>query len=307
MKGLSGILLVAVVAAVAGFIGHKVASSDGNEALQAAENRSRIQSEYLERIAWLRSNPDDKAYRDEVGTFFRWYFKEINDHHNRFGGNRNFDGYLTELNTRSERLTDAQLAERKKVYDYVKGTFDQLRQGTYSPVFTGTDDGLRFDIVSADVKMVDGEPKIHLPIVLWGAQREMREDGNKMKKMVTSASFNVTWRLFDAKGKLYGEMTASGDPTNKVDFPERYIPEFPAQVVLGEYDIDLLPAEVARIEMEFNVNSRATSGGEARATYSWKLDTPAEWKLKDGDQWKGAQEDIRPLEEIDPAAAAKAR
>jgi hypothetical protein len=50
--------------------------------------------------------------------------------------------------------------------------------------------------------MIGGEPKIHLPIVLWGAQREEREDDKRMKKMVTSANFNVQWRLFDAKGEV---------------------------------------------------------------------------------------------------------
>jgi hypothetical protein len=202
-------------------------------------------------------------------------------------------------------MSDQQVNERKKVYETVKSTFDSFRQGSYSPVFSATDKGVRFDIASSNVKLVGGEPKIHLPIVVWGAQRELREDNNRMKKMVTSTSFSVSWRLFDDKGKLYGEMTASGDPTNKIDYPERYIAEFPAQIVLGEYDIDLLPAAVKRAEMQFTVATRAPSGGEADSTYTWKLDVPSEWKMKDGETWKGATEDVRPEEEIDPARAAK--
>lgn len=304
MKGSVGFILLVVGIVGGGYFAYKKYNEKQVE-LERTANFDRIQKEYLERVAWIRSNPDDKAYRDEVGTFFRWYFRELNDHQNRFGGNKNFDGYLQELETRAERLSDQQIAERKKVYETVKSTFEAFRTGNYNPIFTATDDGMRFDIVSAEVKMVEGEPRIHLPIVLWGAQRELRDDG-KVKKMVTSAAFNMTWRLFDAKGKLLGEMTASGDPTGKIDFPERYIPEFPAQMVLGAYDVDLVPAEVARIEAEFNVTSRAASGGEAHGTYTWKLDAPAEWKLKNGEQWKGAQEDVRPIEEIDPTAAAKA-
>lgn len=306
MKGITGILLIAVVAAVTGFVGYKVAANKWSTEADAQADLARIQRDYYERVAWIRSNPDEKSYKDEVGTFFRWYFKEINEHQNRFGGDKEFDAYLTELDTRSERLTDAQLKERQVVYERVKNVFDQFRKGTYSPVFSATDDGMRFDIASADVKTVDGSPKIHMPIVLWGAQREMRED-NKTKRMMVSAGFNLTWRLFDDKGKLYGEMSASGDPSNKIDYPERYIAEFPAQLVMGEYDFDLLPAEVARIEMEINVSSRSASGGEAHGTYTWKLDAPAEWKMKAGEQWKGAQEDIRPEEEIDPAKASAAK
>ncbi|MBX5480422.1 MAG: hypothetical protein IRZ16_01035 [Myxococcaceae bacterium] len=304
MKGSLGFVILIVGILAGSYFAYRKYNDKAVE-LEKVSNLDRIQRDYLERVSWIRSNPDMKAYKDEVGTFFRWYFKEINEHQNRFGGNKEFDDYLKELETRSDRLNDNAIAERKKVYETVKAMFDAFRQNRYDPVFSATDDGMRFDIVSADVKMVGNEPKIHLPIILWGAQRELRDDG-KMKRMVTSASFSMTWRLFDAKGKLLGEMTATGDPSNKIDYPERYIAEFPPQMVLGEYDIDLLPAEVARIEAEFAVTSRSPSGGEAHATYTWKLDAPSEWKLKEGEQWKGAQEDVRPLEEIDPAAAAKA-
>jgi hypothetical protein len=102
-------------------------------------------------------------------------------------------------------------------------------------------------------------------------------------------------------------MTASGDPTNKIDHPERFVKHFPAQVVLGQYDIDLLPNDVSRVEMELTVTSRAASGGEARANYVWKLDAPAAWNLKEGEAWRDAQETTRPAEEIDPAASASKR
>lgn len=306
MKGSFGFIVLFVGVIAGGIFAYRQYDAKSIEADRTA-NFDRIQREYLERVSWIRANPDDKAYRDEVGTFFRWYFKEINEHHNRFGGNKEFNGYLAELDARSERLSDAQLKDRTEVYETVKRTFDDFRTANYNPLYTATDDGLRFDIVSADVKMVGGEPKIVMPLVLWGAQREMREDNNRMKRMMTSSSFAMTWRMFDAKGKLYGEMTATGDPSNKIDYPERYVAEFPPQMVLGQYEIDLVPADVARLEIEFNVTSRAPSGGEARATYTWKMDTPSEWKLKDGETWKDAQEDIRPIEDIDPAAAARAR
>jgi hypothetical protein len=133
----------------------------------------------------------------------------------------------------------------------------------------------------------------------------MREDNNRMKRMITSSSFNANWKLFDAKGKLHGELDINGDPANKIDWPERFIPEFPPQVVIGAYELDLLPADVARVEAEFTVTSRSPSGGEAKGTFVWKLDVPSDWKLKPGEVWKDATTEERPIEEIDPAAAAR--
>jgi len=275
-------------------------------------NFARIEKDYMERVGWIRSNPDEKGYKDEVNGLFRWYFHELNEHLNRFHGNRKFDDYLTELAKRSETIKD--VADKKAHYEYTKKVFDEFRNGSYSPLWSGTDKGMRLDVSSASVSSDRGKPQVRLAIVLWGAQRELRDESTAShgitavikKRMVTSASFNVTWKLFDEKDKLIGEMNAAGDPTTKVEYPELYVPEFPPQMVLGYYPMDLVPAEVAKMEIDFNVASRSPTGGEALANFVWKLDAPANWKLKPGEKWEGAEESVRPAEDIDPTAAAKA-
>jgi hypothetical protein len=273
-------------------------------------NFARIQKAYLERVGWIRSNPDEKAYKDEMNGFFRWYFRELNEHLDRFRGNRKFDDYLTELNKRSD-ATKA-VAERKAHYEYTKKVFDDFRSGNYSPLWSTTEKGMRFEVSSATVVNDQGKPQVRQAIVLWGAQRELRDESTTAKgitavikkRMVTSASFNVTWKLFDQKNKLIGEVNALGDPMMKVEYPELYIPEFPPQMVLGYYPMDLIPAEVAKMEIDFNIASRSPTGGEVLANFVWKLDPPESWKLKPGEKWENAEESVRPLQDIDPAAAA---
>jgi len=275
-------------------------------------NLVRIQKDYLERVGWIRSIPDERAYKEEVNTFLRWYFRELNDHMSRFHGNRKFDDYLTDLSKRADNQKD--YAEKKAYFEYTKRFFDELRSGAYSPAFSASDKGMRLDITTASVQTEQNKSHVKLGIALWGAQRELRDESTSAngitavikKRMVTSASFSVTWKLYDDKGKLIGEMTAQGDPAMKVDYPEKYVPEFPPQMLLGYYAMDLIPADVAKIEMLCNVASRAATGGEAVANFAWKIDAPAEWKLRPGEKWEGAEESVRPAEEIDPAAAAKA-
>ncbi|MHB8873076.1 MAG: hypothetical protein ACYC8T_05260 [Myxococcaceae bacterium] len=266
---------------------------------------ARIKNDYLERVGWIRSNPDDKSYRDEVGTFLRWYFTQVTNHLNQHGGNREFNDYLLDLEKKSERGgKEQQASDRKSYFEYTKKFFDLLKSGNYSPVWTGSDKGMRLDVVSTDTVMADGQPQIRFQLAVWGAQRELREDG-KVKKMATSAAFNVTWKMYDEKDVLVAEMNAPGDPAMKVDYPERFIEWFPPQMVIGHFDIDLVPANVKRVEIVFNVNSHAASGGDVAGSYLWKLDAPAEWKLREGQEWKGAQESVRPAEEIDPNGALK--
>ncbi len=298
MKRYFGVIVIVAGVLLAAVMSHRSTSARAREAEREADSQ-RIQSEYLERAGWIRSNPDENTYRDELKPFFKVYFDQVDAHLTAFGGNKNFDGYLQELEKRVDSGKAERAEDRKAFYEYTRKQFDSMREGRYRPVWTATDKGMRLDIVSSDVVMVMGKPQVRLQLALWGAQRMLKDEG-KVKKMLTSASFDTVWKLTDAKGKLLGEMRGS-DPSMKVDPPERFVAQFPPQMVLGHYDLDRMPNEVAKMEMTLNVSSRAASGGTITSTYVWKLDVPSEWKLGAGELWEGATQEERPEEEIDPS------
>ncbi len=299
MKRYFGFIVLVVGVLIASVMSYRSASGRAREAQKDADFQ-RMQKEYLERVGWIRANPDEAKYRAEVSTFFKGYFEEVSKHQGRFGGDKEFDAYLEELEKRAEKGgKDDRSENRKAFYDYTRKVFDAMRTGKYQPVWTGTDKGMRLDVLSSDVVMVMGQPQVRMQLVLWGAQRQLAED-NKSRKMVTSASFKTKWVLRGEKDKLVGEMEA-GDPSMKIDFPERFIAEFPPQMVLGHYDIDLVPADATKMDITFTVGSRSPTGGDATATYTWKLDVPADWKLRPGEVWKDATVSERPEDEIDPS------
>ncbi|WP_342381691.1 hypothetical protein NVS55_18955 [Myxococcus stipitatus] len=303
MKRYFGVIVLVAGVLLGAIMSYRSASARTKEAQREADVQ-RIHADYLERVGWMRANPDANTYREELKPFFKNYFEQVDDHLKAFNGNKNFDNYLQELEKRAETGKDERAGDRKAFYDYTRKIFDSLREGRYSPMWTSTDKGMRLDIVSSDVIMVMGKPQVRLQLVVWGAQRQLKDEG-KVRKMITSATFDTVWRLLDAKGKLLGEMRGS-DPSMRVDHPERFIAEFPPQMVLGHYDLDLMPNEVARMEMTTTISSRAASGGDAMATYAWKLDIPSEWKLGAGETWEGATQEERPEEEIDPSKKAAA-
>ncbi len=298
MKRYFGLIVLIVGFLVTTVTMYRSANARALEAQREADF-IRIQKDYLERVGWMRTNPDAASYQQETGPFFKKYFEQISEHQSRYKLSKEFDAYLAELEKRGDKEDRAQ--DRKAFYEYTRKVFDRMREGRYKPEWTATDKGMRLDVISSEVVKVLDKPQVRLQLVLWGAQREERTDG-KVKKMVTSASFKTQWKLTDERGKLIGEMNAD-DPSMKIDFPERFIAEFPPQMVLGHYDMDLVPNEVKKMEITFNVSSRAPTGGEATATYVWKLDVPSAWRLGAGEKWEGAEVSERSEEEIDPSKA----
>ena len=300
MKRYFGIIVIIAGILIAAVMTYRTSSAKAQEAQREADF-TRLQKDYLERVGWIRTNPDPASYGQEINSFFKTYFEQVSTYRNRYRLGQEFDAYLTELDSRGGK--DERAQDKKAFYDYTRKVFDQMREGRYKPLWSATDKGMRLDVLSADVAMVMNKPQVRLRLVLWGAQREERSDG-KVKKMVTSASFKTQWKLTDEKGKLVGEMNGE-DPSMKVDFPERFIAEFPPQMVLGHYDMDLVPSEVKKMEITFNVSSRAASGGDVAATYLWKMDVPQDWRLGAGQTWEGAEVSERSEEEIDPSKAQK--
>jgi hypothetical protein len=267
---------------------------------QREQSEARIKVDYLERVSWIRVNPDEKSYKDEVGTFFRWYFKEVNEHINKFGGNRKFDDYLAELDERAKKKKgeDEHSDDKKAAYEYVRKFFDDFQKGNYSPMYTSTDKGIRWDILST--QPING--KTRLTFVVWGLPAENRAiDDKGTRKWQVNASYKSNWKLFDEKGKLFGEMPAEGVDM-KVDYPARYVKWFPLQIVVGHFDVPLIPNEVKNAEITFTQSTRSLTGGDIQANHLWKLELPAEWKLKPGEKWEGAQDSVRPEEEINAQA-----
>jgi hypothetical protein len=289
---------------------------------------AKLRADALERLGWIRSIPEQKQYQEEVEAFFKWYFEGVDTYRKRFNLSPGFDEYLGELEQRKLQekelenlptLPDGRRAvppasrtavDPKAFYEAEKALFDRMHTGKYVPIFSGTDKGMRLDVVGADVSAAGGKPHVRLPLVLWGAQRYTKEDERTGKKRVmTSADISANFRLLDSSGKLVAEMTA-GSPGSKNDFPERLIAEFPPQVVLAQYEFERVPAGVAQMEATFSVRSHAPSGGDANATYTWRTAVPEEWRLGPGETWEGAQETTRSEEDINaarPPAAKPAR
>jgi hypothetical protein len=301
-------VIVAVIGVLAGIVWTKRLFD--RQAADAARERSelKLRAEYLERAAWVRLVPDEKAYRDEVGNLLGWYFKELNEQLVRHGGNRNFDDYLVELEERGKKSVTAKLDEggrdrsdeKRATYDSVRKLFDAMKGRSYNPYWTASDQGIRFDLLSADTAREGAEEKIHLPLVVWGLPREERTDERGVKHIRSNASFRFSWKLYDEKKKLLGEVTGDGDPGGRVDYPERYVKAFPPLALLGHYDVDKVPQEARTAEITFSIVVRAATGGTLTPNFTWKLEIPAAWKLGSGEAWKGAQESVRSEEEIDP-------
>jgi hypothetical protein len=275
----------------------------------------RIEKEFLERANWVNVVPSPEKYREERAGIDKWYFGALADHYNHFPQFKNYYRVQDELSGKAPAASGKKGKKpaktddgdvRKEYFELTKATFDAMKDGHYAPAFTGTANSLRLDLLKL-AKRTDGQKGFRVDLVLWGAQRQLDKQtqaaGNTISRMNTAASFSgLNFRFFDEKGKVAAEMPVTGDPEIKVDYPERWIAEFPPQAVVGYYTLPPLPANATKMELTMSVTSRSSSGSEIPASFKWEIPVEADWKLAPGETWEGATTEERSKDYIEGKA-----
>jgi hypothetical protein len=94
-------------------------------------------------------------------------------------------------------------------------------------------------------------------------------------------------RLFDEKRKLYGEMTGSGEPYQKLVDPDRFVDGFPPGALFGTWWIELLPREAVTMKLELVADVRGATGIGHPSTFAVALPLAESWKLPVGKTFDG--------------------
>jgi hypothetical protein len=96
----------------------------------------------------------------------------------------------------------------------------------------------------------------------------------------------LSLRLLDAKGKLYGGMAGGGEPHQKLADGERFVEDFPPAILFGTYWLELLPRQPASLELELVAGIRGAGGRERPATFTIPLPIEEGWRLPPGADFK---------------------
>ncbi|RMG19177.1 MAG: hypothetical protein D6729_05895 [Deltaproteobacteria bacterium] len=283
------------------------------QAEQAREEAlAKLQQQWTERLGQLRGISDPERYKDELRAQLKWYFGELQALNNRFPELADLDRAWKEIeeNVRTGRIPANKVPEYEEFFKYVKDVYQRMERGEFTPLITATSENLHLDFYRIERVNEGGKQRLRMDFVLWGAPRrliEKRQGAVTTKRVTVPLNFQrMFFQFLTEEGKVHGEMSATGPaaaPYMKIDYPERWIAEFPPQALLGTWYVDLFPEEAARVIWEISISGRTDAGNDYTANYHWEFDVPEAWKTS-GD-W-GGTEQIVPEEYINRTDAQAA-
>jgi hypothetical protein len=224
-----------------------------------------------------------------VVALSRWYFDELQAIRNRHPDEPARPTGVEAAEAEKKGKLDG--AQREQLVDfqrYAEARLATLRDGAYAPVASALAEGLRLDLLAVEPGAAPdgGGPGLRVDFALWGVPRYVERERAKdriVARSVLPVSFKrIAFRFHDPAGKLWGEMTGSGEPYQKLADPERFVDDFPPGVLFGTWWVELFPREAAKVELELQADARSPSGAVRPATFQLALPVPEAWKLPPG-------------------------
>lgn len=264
------------------------------DAFEARLERARLKREFAERSALARALPAQPIdeWRAEAASLVRWYVEGVGAIRNRHPGEPPRPTAL-EAAEGEKKLAEKDRATLKDFQKYADERWELLRGARYAPLASAVADGLRLDLLSIQPgpSPEGGGPGLRVDVALWGApkllEREAAGEKSTARTVVPVALRQLSIKLLDDKGKLFGGMAGGGEPHQKLADGERFVEDFPPSILFGTYWLELLPREPATLEFELAVSIRGAGGRERPALLAVSLPIEEAWRLPPGVDFKG--------------------
>jgi hypothetical protein len=302
---LLGALIVA--AAVVGVNYH----NEQMNRLQLEAGRAKLRAEFVERVGVVNAASQADRHHEELSKLVKWYDAQLADLNNTFPGFHDPDAALNEMKAEvaAGRLKSEEMATKKEWYDETKNLYDAIEHGKYEAMVTGVQEGMRVDLLSLKRATYEGKSRLRMDVVVWGAPRrevvtQIRGGQEAHAKMQLDMGFrSVDFEFIDEKEKLVGG-GSTGAPTMTVEYPERWIPDFPPEASLMIWYLDPFPAETKTVDLKLGGEVRSQWNAPAPFTQEWKLVAQPDWLIRPGEKFEG-EERVMSKEELDRSGRAQ--
>jgi len=257
------------------------------DAFEARQERARLKREFSERSAVGRALPAApvEEWRTEAASLLRWYVEGAAAVRNRHPG---------EQPEPPREAAPSGAKEKATVEDfrrYAEERWALVKGGRYAPIASAVAEGLRLDVltISPGPSPEGTGPGLKVEVAIWGVPRLLeREAGEKgiLKTVLPVSLRQLSVRLLDGQGAVFGGMVGGGEPHQKLADPERFVEDFPPSILFGTYWLELLPRPPTTLELELTASIRGASGRERPALLTVALPIDESWRLPQGAEFK---------------------
>ena len=295
MKSFIGWLIVLGAIIAGGVMGLNTYRESNREFSYKLE-LNKLQSAFERQSAGLHLLGPEK-YQAEIGIHLERYFRDLRKLGKEYPEHQDFEREFKygEAKVEKGHMNPGQKQARDERIQLTIDLMNKMRQGHYRPLFTGSNNGFRFDIHDIAPAKIDGQDAIKMSYIHWGAfgpvDYQMIE-GIFSTPQVKGEPVEIS--------KLEG---AAQPPTLQVK-PQRWVLEFMPGLEVGYYLLPRFPRQADGIKLRFDFSQRTIGGSRVPVTVEFpEMKIADAWKIEEGKEWKVDDERLVSDQELEELGA----
>jgi len=251
---------------------------------QLAVEHSRAQ--FVQHAGVVRG-ASDARYPDEQRQLLRTWFAEQTELNNRFPAHR---GEPAPFIPPAPKVKGGDMQE---YFEFANSSVGGWRENKFDLFQSAEINGLRFDVLR--VARVPGKSHLSVDLAVWGAPEEVETEearegqGRSMHASVPLSFKGLSIKFLDEKGKEMAGMPIDGEPSLRLDIPERLVADAPPGVVLVRYEPGLFPRDAAMVEWTLSAAVRTVTGENRPLQMVFKTKLDPAWAVDAGQAWGGKE------------------
>lgn len=293
-----GLILIAVVA---GF-GYSKVQARMNVALLKAD-KAVLDRQFLNRLAFTRMLPLDD-YREDMGIMLNNYSRDLDKLYMKpeYKELRDDDSvrklYQEQYKEgKKDEKTFKGVSER---IDYTQATYKELTGGSYRPVLTAENAGLRLDLYSITKGAVDGRDRLMVKVLVTATDPDVALTFGhiEMKSKIEDEIEKKDRKGQVVKEKVYKltKIEGEGEPNTLIKEPRKWLEDFPPGLMIGFYDFPLFHPKATEVKLTMGFTVRTQGGNNLNPNLEFPaFPIDSAWRLPPGASWEA--EEVEATEE----------
>ena len=251
-------------------------------------NAARIDT--ARQVAIVVQSPEDKIGYDRQ-QFVRKHLELVDAAFKKHPKQKKEDKFILDLEEKAKKgeKDKAKTAEFRERYDYVKKIWtEKLKDGSYKPVLSAQDHGVRIDVLDMKQSNDGGQQGIRMDVLIWGAMKEQFTAGGlEIQSIVELDELEKSGKNKGKPKQGIVKVNGSALPYVLVDEPWKWIPEWPPGVMVGYYvGLPLFHPKAAKYNFTLDFTQRTQGGSIIPISIKWKdLTVDPAVRGAPGSQW----------------------
>lgn len=287
------LVVLAAVGAVAAFAFMSFKARLTEERLIA--KKAVIDLDFLGHSAFTRMVPGDD-YGDDASVLFSGYARDVDKIYNdpEFAPLRDDDKVrkVYEKAHKEGRKDDKTLKEVNDRIDYTQAVYKELTGGSYHPVASAQQNGLRVDLYSIEKAPVDGQDRLKVKALIYSGDPDAVSFGQIAMKLaiISKVEKKVRGKTVTEDEIKLAKVEGGGSPNTLIKTPRKWMEDFPPGVMIGYYDFPLFPPTSSELALTMGFGVRTVGGNNIQAELSFPpLTIDPSWKLPAGASWEAEE------------------